>query len=223
MIGAAAASSTPESGYGGVTYMPCTPQNGFFPDLSVVAAGSIIYFCSPNNPTGAVSTHAQLTQLVDFARTHGCIIVFDAAYSDYIRDKTLPKSIFEIKGAKDCAIEVNSFSKSAGFTGVRLGWTVVPQKLCYADGTPVGKDWERVMSTAFNGASNIAGRRLGFVRRRRNCRNRNAHRLLYAKRAHHQKGTHGQQLCFQRRRRLWRRQRAVLVGTVSGLPKLADF
>jgi len=84
------------------------------------------------------------------------IIIFDAAYSEYIRDKDLPKTIFEIEGARECAIEVNSFSKSAGFTGVRLGWTVVPKALKYSGGESVNADWARVMATIFNGASNIA-------------------------------------------------------------------
>jgi LL-diaminopimelate aminotransferase len=117
---------------------------------------SLIYFCSPNNPTGAAATKAQLQSLVDFARSSGCVIIFDAAYYAFIRDPALPKSIFEIEGAKECAIEVNSFSKLAGFTGVRLGWSVVPKTLLFADGTPVHKDWNRVMTTVFNGASNIA-------------------------------------------------------------------
>jgi LL-diaminopimelate aminotransferase len=151
-----AAGSTGSGGYEGITYMPCTEEHGFFPDLSAVKPDSLIYFCSPNNPTGAVVTSAQLQSLVDFARSHGCIIVFDAAYYAFIRDPSLPKSIFEIEGARECAIEVNSFSKLVGFTGVRLGWSVVPKTLHFADGSSVYKDWNRVMTTVFNGASNIA-------------------------------------------------------------------
>lgn len=156
LVGAAGAAKTGGSGYDGITYMPCTPENSFFPDLSVVRKDSLIYFCSPNNPTGAVATKAQLKQLVDFARANGCIIIFDAAYSSFIRDTSLPRTIFEIEGAHACAIEVNSFSKPAGFTGVRLGWSIVPSELRFADGTPVKNDWSRVMTTLFNGASNIA-------------------------------------------------------------------
>ena len=144
------------SGYDGITYMPCLPENNFFPDLSKIEKNSIIYFCSPNNPTGAVSTKEDLKKLVDFANANDCIIVFDAAYREFIRDEKLPKSIFEIEGSRTCAIEINSFSKPAGFTGVRLGWSVVPKELKFADGTPVHQDWNRVMTTLFNGASNIA-------------------------------------------------------------------
>lgn len=142
-------------GYKGVTYMPCTPENNFFPDLSVVKKNSLIYFCSPNNPTGACATKAQLKTLVDFANSHDCIIIYDAAYREFIRDPELPKTIFEIEGSRTCAIEINSFSKPAGFTGVRLGWSIVPQELKFADGTSVNKDWNRVMTTLFNGASNV--------------------------------------------------------------------
>ncbi len=153
---AGAAGASGESGYAGVTYMPCTPENGFFPDLSAVRPDSLIYFCSPNNPTGAVSTKEELGRLVDFANSNGCIIIFDAAYREFIRDESLPKSIFEIDGARTCAIEINSFSKPAGFTGVRLGWSVVPKELKFEDGSSVRADWNRVMTTLFNGASNVA-------------------------------------------------------------------
>ncbi len=143
-------------GYEGITYMPCTPENNFFPDLSVVKKNSLIYFCCPNNPTGVASTKEELSKLVDYALNNGCIIIFDAAYREFIRDPSLPKTIFEIEGAKKCAIEVNSFSKPAGFTGVRLGWSVVPQDLKFSDGTSVNRDWNRVLTTLFNGASNVA-------------------------------------------------------------------
>lgn len=138
-----------------IVYMPCTPANNFFPDVEKLPRADIYYICSPNNPTGAVATREQLTRLVKFAKEKGSIIVFDAAYAPFIRTPNVPKSIYEIEGAKDVAIEVNSFSKYAGFTGVRLGWTVVPSQLKYADGTPVRNDWNRVMTTGFNGASNI--------------------------------------------------------------------
>ncbi|MDR1786747.1 MAG: LL-diaminopimelate aminotransferase [Spirochaetaceae bacterium] len=154
LIGAAGKAGP--GGYAGVTYMPCTAENAFFPDLSAVPENSLIYFCSPNNPTGAASTRAQLQTLVDTARARGCVIIFDGAYASFIRDPSLPRTIFEIPGAKECALEVNSFSKPAGFTGVRLGWTAVPRDLKYADGSPVIADWNRVMTTVFNGASNIA-------------------------------------------------------------------
>jgi LL-diaminopimelate aminotransferase len=143
-------------GYGGVAYLPCTPENNYFPDLSRIGNDSVIYFCSPNNPTGAVATKAQLAALVAAALRTGSIIVFDAAYSEYIRDAALPKTIYEIEGARKCAIELNSFSKSAGFTGVRLGWSVVPKELAFSGGESVNADWSRLSATVFNGASNIA-------------------------------------------------------------------
>lgn len=158
MIGAAGAAKKDGSGYEGIVYMPCTAENGFFPDLSKIPANALIYFCSPNNPTGAVATKAQLEALVKTANEKGSIIVFDSAYSAFIRDPALPKSIFEIEGSRTCAIEINSFSKPIGFTGVRLGWSIVPKELLFADGTPVMKDWTRLMTTIFNGASNIAQR-----------------------------------------------------------------
>ncbi|GBU29379.1 L,L-diaminopimelate aminotransferase [Treponema sp. R8-4-B8] len=144
------------SGYAGITYLPCTAENNFFPNLELIPQNSLVYFCSPNNPTGAVSDRAQLTSLVKTALEKGCIIVFDAAYAEFIRDPSLPKTIYEIDKADQCAIEVNSFSKPAGFTGVRLGWSIVPKALKYAGGESVNADWNRIAGTIFNGASNIA-------------------------------------------------------------------
>lgn len=135
--------------------MHCTPENNFFPDLSCLPRTDLIYFCSPNNPTGAVATKEQLEDLVDFAYQNRSIIIFDAAYSQFIQDPSLPKSIYEIKNARKVAIEVGSFSKLAGFTGLRLGWTIVPDELKYDDGYSVKMDWNRIMCTLFNGASNI--------------------------------------------------------------------
>lgn len=136
--------------------MPCSPENGFFPDLSLLPRTDLIYFCSPNNPTGVVATRAQLEELVAFARRNRSIILFDSAYAAYIRDPELPRTIFEIEGAEEVAIEIGSFSKLAGFTGVRLGWTVVPERLKYDNGLSVRDDWNRVMTTLFNGASIIS-------------------------------------------------------------------
>lgn len=141
--------------YGKIEYMRCNPENGFFPDLSAIGKTDIIFFCSPNNPTGAAATREQLTKLVQFAKKNGSIIVYDSAYAMYISDDC-PRSIFEIPGAKEVAIETASFSKYAGFTGVRLGWTVVPKELLFSDGFPVAKDFNRIVSTCFNGASNIS-------------------------------------------------------------------
>jgi LL-diaminopimelate aminotransferase len=154
LIGAAGGAA--DSGYKGIVYLPCTQANGFFPDLSRLPSKSLLYFCSPNNPTGAVANKEQLAALVKTCLEKKTIVVFDAAYSEYIRDPKLPKSIYEIEGSRQCAIEVNSFSKTAGFTGVRLGWTVVPADLKYEGGESVNADWSRVCSTIFNGASNIA-------------------------------------------------------------------
>ncbi|HYF97183.1 MAG TPA: LL-diaminopimelate aminotransferase [Patescibacteria group bacterium] len=143
--------------YDGIVYMDCTEQNGFFPEVPKEKV-DLIYLCSPNNPTGTVATHAQLKTFVDYAKAHDAVIIFDAAYSDFIYDDSLPRSIYEIEGAETCAIEINSFSKNAGFTGVRLGWTIVPHKLCVEGSVPgeVQALWIRRQSTMFNGASNIA-------------------------------------------------------------------
>jgi LL-diaminopimelate aminotransferase len=154
LIGAAGAGTV--TGYDRIIYLPCTVANNFFPDLSQIPSKGLIYFCSPNNPTGAVANREQLATLVEAAIKKESIIIFDAAYSEYIRDPALPKSIYEIDGAKKCAIEVNSFSKSAGFTGVRLGWSIVPAELKYETGESVNADWHRICATIFNGASNIA-------------------------------------------------------------------
>lgn len=142
--------------YEGVVYMEATPQNGFVPKPPNSKA-DIIYLCSPNNPTGAVASKSQLEKFVDYARKHNAVIIFDAAYSEYITDPLLPKTIYETPGAKEFAIEINSFSKFAGFTGVRLGWTIVPINL-RVEKTKSGElnaMWNRRQTTMFNGASNI--------------------------------------------------------------------
>eukprot|EP00741_Cyanophora_paradoxa_P010605 tig00020537_g10249.t1 len=156
MMGMTGGFDQERSQYNNIVYMTCKPENNFFPDLASLPRTDIVFFCSPNNPTGAVATKAQLKELVDFCRKNGSILVFDAAYSAYVKDPSLATSIYEIEGAREVAIETNSFSKVAGFTGVRLGWTVVPESLTYADGTPVRNDFNRVMGTCFNGASNVA-------------------------------------------------------------------
>jgi LL-diaminopimelate aminotransferase len=138
-----------------VSYISCDKKNCFFPHPDQLKKTDLIYICSPNNPTGEVATKEQLKDLISHARKKKSIIIFDAAYREYIEDKTLPKSIYEIEGSKEVAIEVNSFSKSIGFTGVRLGWTVVPKELKYDDGELIINDWNRIVTTLFNGASNI--------------------------------------------------------------------
>lgn len=142
--------------YEGFIYMPCTRENGFFPDVPSRKA-DILYICSPNNPTGTVATKEQLAGFVAYALKHKAVIIFDAAYAAYIADPALPRTIYEIDGARECAIEINSFSKEAGFTGVRLGWTVVPRTLACENGEPgaLHRLWFRRQTTMFNGASNI--------------------------------------------------------------------
>lgn len=143
--------------YDGFVYLPSTKENGFIPTPPSQKV-DLLYICSPNNPTGAVATKAQLSAFVEYARINNAVIIFDAAYAEYISDPTLPHTIFEIEGAEECAIEINSFSKSAGFTGVRLGWTIVPHALkCEnAERGVLNHLWNRRQSTFFNGASNIS-------------------------------------------------------------------
>ena len=142
--------------YEGLVYMPCHEENGFFPAVPSKKV-DLVYLCSPNNPTGAVATRSDLARFVDYARKERAVILFDAAYSAFIRDPELPRSIYEVEGAKSCAIEINSFSKSAGFTGVRLGWSVVPRALEAEDSAPgeLNRMWYRRQSTFFNGPSNV--------------------------------------------------------------------
>ncbi|MEB3322846.1 MAG: LL-diaminopimelate aminotransferase [Synechococcaceae cyanobacterium] len=147
--------------YGGLTYLPVTAANGFVAPLPQEPV-DLIYLCFPNNPTGAVATREQLGRWVDYARTHGALILFDAAYEAFIRDPALPRSIYEIEGARECAIEFRSFSKNAGFTGTRCALTVVPRGL---KGTTAGGEevelwglWNRRQSTKFNGVSYIVQR-----------------------------------------------------------------
>lgn len=137
-----------------IVYLDCSPENNFFPQT--LPEADLIYLCSPNNPTGSTLTHEQLHTLVQWAKKQHAIIVFDAAYAGFIQDTGLPRSIYEVEGAEDVAIEVSSFSKLIGFTGVRLGWSVVPQKLTYQEGGSVKSDFNRIVSTFFNGASNIS-------------------------------------------------------------------
>ncbi len=142
--------------YKGLVYLPCTKENNFIPPLPEKKV-DLMYLCSPNNPTGAVMNKKQLKRFVDYAISQKAVIIFDIAYEAFIRDNDLPHSIYEIEGAKKCAIEIGSFSKSSGFTGVRLGWTAVPMDLV-AEGTKKGEVnalWSRRQTTMFNGASNI--------------------------------------------------------------------
>jgi len=141
--------------YPGIVYMACNAENAFKTDFfrrSSAVKADLIYLCSPNNPTGAVMNHDDLKMAVNYAKENDSVIIFDAAYSDFIQDLSLPRSIFEIPGAEDVAIETQSFSKSEGFTGVRLGWTVVPKALRNGK---LNAMWNRHSTTFFNGASNL--------------------------------------------------------------------
>jgi LL-diaminopimelate aminotransferase len=142
--------------YKGLVYLPCTEENGFFPAYPKEKV-DIIYLCFPNNPTGAVATKEQLKGWVDYALSNNSVILFDAAYEAFITDPAIPHSIYEIEGAKKCAIEFRSFSKTAGFTGVRCGLVVVPEELEGMTSTgekySFNKLWLRRQTTKFNGAS----------------------------------------------------------------------
>ncbi len=142
--------------YAGVTYLDSTPENGYVPAIPTEGV-DLIYLCFPNNPTGAVATRAQLAAWVAYAREHRAIILFDSAYEAFIRDPEIPHSIYEIEGARDVAIEFRSFSKTAGFTGTRCAYTVVPKSLQAADGRgnlhSVHALWNRRHTTKFNGVS----------------------------------------------------------------------
>ncbi|MCM1538902.1 MAG: LL-diaminopimelate aminotransferase [bacterium] len=136
-----------------IVYMPCTAENGFAPDLPKETP-DLIYLCFPNNPTGAAVTKDRLQDWVDYANRNGAVILYDAAYEAYISEDNVPHSIYECEGARTCAIEIRSFSKKAGFTGLRLGYTVVPKDLI-CGGTAVHGLWARRHGTKFNGAPYI--------------------------------------------------------------------
>lgn len=142
--------------YGGMVYLEATPENGYVPEIPEEGV-DLIYLCFPNNPTGATATREQLEAWVAYARQHRAVIIFDAAYVAFVQDDSLPRSIYEIEGARECAIEMRSFSKNAGFTGVRCAFTVVPKDLFLynVDGAPVSAHqlWSRRQSTKFNGVS----------------------------------------------------------------------
>ncbi|MEI8243537.1 MAG: LL-diaminopimelate aminotransferase [bacterium] len=142
--------------YGGLVYLPCTAENGYVPDLPAEPV-DLIYLCFPNNPTGSTATREQLARWVEYARANQALILFDAAYEAFIRDPSIPHSIYEIEGARDVAIEFRSFSKTAGFTGTRCAFTVVP-KSCLAynrkgEAVPLHPLWTRRHTTKFNGVS----------------------------------------------------------------------
>lgn len=142
-------------GYGGVTSLPCTEENGFQP-LPPITRADLIYLCTPSNPTGVAITRSVLKDWVDYAKKNHSILIVDAAYQAYITDPAIPKSIYEIEGAKEVAIEVKSFSKNAGFTGLRCSYTVVPHQIQVADtGTVFSLNalWKRRQDAKSNGVS----------------------------------------------------------------------
>jgi LL-diaminopimelate aminotransferase len=145
-----------EGSYEGLLYLPCTLENGFVPEPPTQHV-DLVYLCFPNNPTGAVASREQLSRWVDYAREHETLLVFDAAYEAYISRPDVPRSIFEIPGARECAVELRSFSKNGGFTGVRCGFTVMPKSLLAR--TESGKKmslhplWHRRWSTKANSVS----------------------------------------------------------------------
>ena len=145
-----------DGSYQGILYLPCTVENNFVPEPPREHA-DVIYLCFPNNPTGAVASRAQLASWVEYAREHNALLLFDAAYEGYISDSAIPHSIFEIDGARECAIEFRSFSKTGGFTGVRCGFTVLPKSLLAQTESgkklPLHSLWHRRWSTKSNGLS----------------------------------------------------------------------
>lgn len=142
--------------YSGLVYLECSKHNGFVPSLPSKKV-DLIYLCFPNNPTGAVATRAQLKEWVDYARKEKALILFDAAYFAFIRDQSIPHSIYEIEGARECAVEFRSYSKTAGFTGTRCAYTVVPKECMVYDASgnkhSLHTLWNRRHCTKFNGVS----------------------------------------------------------------------
>lgn len=147
--------------FGGIIYLPCTEENGFIPQLPRERA-DMVYLCSPNNPTGAAMTRAELKKWVDWAAANGSIILYDSAYEAFITGADVPHSIYEIPGADKVAVEFRSFSKTAGFTGMRCAYTVVPKALCVYDETGAGHSlnalWLRRQTTKFNGVPYVIQR-----------------------------------------------------------------
>ena len=156
-----AGDQTPEGLWSNIVYMPCNKENGFVPQLPKHHV-DVVYLCYPNNPTGTVISKEELKKWVDYALANDTIIMYDAAYEAYIQDPQIPHSIYEIKGARKCAIEFHSFSKTAGFTGVRCGYTIVPKEVVATseDGAsvPLNQLWLRRQCTKFNGTSYITQR-----------------------------------------------------------------
>lgn len=156
MAGRTGTYDTKSETWSNVIYMPCTAENNFVPEFPKETP-DMIYLCLPNNPTGTTLTKDQLQKWVDYANEKGAVIIYDAAYEAYISEENVPHTIYECDGAKNCAIELRSFSKNAGFTGVRLGFTVVPKELKCGDAS-LNAMWARRHGTKFNGAPYIVQR-----------------------------------------------------------------
>ena len=153
MAGRTGEYNTVRENFDGVIYMPCRKENGFLPEFPSEVP-DLIYLCFPNNPTGSAITKDEVQKWVDYDNKNGCVIIYDAAYEAYISEENVPHSIYECEGARTCAIELRSFSKNAGFTGVRLGFTVIPKELV-RDGVSLHSLWARRHGTKFNGAPYI--------------------------------------------------------------------
>lgn len=141
-----------------VVFLPCMAENGFSPEIPTDGAVDVIYLCSPNNPTGTTLSRDKLTKWIEYAIRNRALILFDSAYEAFVSDADVPRSIYEIEGAEKCVVEFRSFSKTAGFTGLRCGYTVVPRGLTDAAGISFNNMWRRRQSTKFNGASYIVQR-----------------------------------------------------------------
>lgn len=161
VMGGRAGNLLPSGRWDGIEYLPCTEENDFVPSLPKITP-DVVYLCYPNNPTGTALTRAQLKVWVDYCRANGVLLLFDSAYEAFITSPDVPHSIYEIEGARECAIEFRSFSKTAGFTGLRLGYTVVPIELCGMDSAgkrvPLNGLWRRRQTTKFNGAGYLTQR-----------------------------------------------------------------
>ena len=153
VMGGRAGEQSKDGCWSNVVYLPCTAENGFVPELPEQKV-DVIYLCYPNNPTGTTLTREQLKRWVDYAVEKGALIFYDAAYEAYIQSADVPHSIYEIEGAKQCAVEFRSYSKTAGFTGIRCGYTVVPTELKWG----LNPLWNRRQSTKFNGTSYLSQR-----------------------------------------------------------------
>ena len=196
-----------------LVYLPCNAENGFVPPLPETDV-DVIYLCYPNNPTGTVLTKAQLKRFVDWAKAHGALIIYDAAYRAYVTNPDIPLSIYEVEGAREVAIECNSFSKTAGFTGTRCAYTVIPHEVCgigqHGEKVALNDLWKRRMATKFNGVSYP-------VQPRGTGADQGRYRGLYGECPHHPRQPDGEGL-----HRVRRHGRAVYLAQNAGRHGLVD-